>query len=56
MSIANRTAVIAVRIKPKERRYLEREATERGLKLSEYLRAILLPPGIAILSDGKNSA
>ena len=40
--VPNRNTTIGVRLKAYERKYLEREAEERGQRLSDYVRNILL--------------
>ena len=40
--IPKRTYTLGVRLKPQEEEYLRREADERGQRLSEYIRNVLL--------------
>jgi hypothetical protein len=35
--------ILAVRMKPDEMQYLRREADEKGMKLSQYVKAVLFP-------------
>ncbi len=56
MKPKNRDELIAFRVKPAERRYIEREAAERSQRLSEYIRNMVLPSGIIIDHDGKIKA
>jgi uncharacterized protein (DUF1778 family) len=56
MKPKNREVTIAFRVKPPERKYIEREAAERGQRLSEYIRAMVLPSGVAIDADGRINA
>lgn len=56
MSQEIRSKLIAFRVKPSEYRYLEREAEERNLRFSKYLRAVLLPQGIYIPTIEKKKA
>lgn len=56
MEPKNRDVTIAFRVKPAERKYIEREAAERGQRISEYLRNMVLPSGVVLDSDGKINA
>jgi uncharacterized protein (DUF1778 family) len=53
MATKNKEITIGFRVKPQERKYLDRKADERGQKLSDYIRNLLLPSGVVIDSDGK---
>ena len=35
--------ILAIRMKPEEMQYLRREADEKAMKLSQYVKAILFP-------------
>lgn len=56
MEPKNKDKTIGFRVKGAERKYLEREAAERGQRLSEYLRTMILPSGVFIDTDGKIKA
>lgn len=56
MKPIKRKITVAFRVKPSERLYLKREADERGQRLSEFIRNILLPSGVVLDSDGKIKA
>lgn len=40
--VPKRDYTMGIRLKPAERKYLEREADERGQRLSDYVRDVLL--------------
>ena len=42
MKVKNKTKFVGARMTDEERDYLVREATERGIRLSEYIRRALL--------------
>lgn len=56
MKPVKREITMAFRVKPPEKRYIEREAAERGQRTSEYIRSILLPSGVILDIDGKIKA
>ncbi len=56
MKPTNRTSTIGIRVKPAERKYIEREAAERGQRISDYLRNLILPNGVMLDLDGKIKA
>lgn len=56
MKPVKREITMAFRVKPAEKKYIEREAAERGQRVSEYLRHLTIPFGINIDSDGKIKA
>lgn len=41
-NVSNRTYMLGVRLKPQEKDYLKREADERGQRVSDYVRDVLL--------------
>lgn len=53
MKPENREVRYMIRMKPSEKQYLEREADERGQRLSEYVRAVLFANAILQFSDGR---
>ena len=53
MQLENRDVRYMIRMKPSEKQYLEREADERGQRLSEYIRAVLFANAILTPTDGR---
>jgi len=53
MKRENKKKYIAFRVKPREDKYIRREADERGQHLSEYLRNMVLPSGVMLDDDGR---
>ena len=51
--IPKRSYTMGIRLKPNEKAYLDREADERGQRLSDYVRDVLLSTMNFLNSDGK---
>jgi uncharacterized protein (DUF1778 family) len=54
--VIKRTYTMGIRLKANEREYLEREADERGQRLSDYVRDVLLATMNFSRSDDKINA
>jgi hypothetical protein len=54
--IPKRTYTMGIRLKPHEKIYLDNEAAERGQRLSDYVRDVLLSTMNFTHSVGKESA
>ena len=57
MKVKNRKYTLGVRLKDHERKFLEREATEKGQRVSDYVRRVLFAnmPSLQNI-DGKINA
>lgn len=55
-NIPKRTYTMGIRLKPHEKEYLDREADERGQRLSDYVRGVLLSTMSFTHSVGKEKA